>query len=273
MHSQPVPATTTTPKPRPSGQNRPSLLRLHRGLPALMAVAVVLCWPGGAASAQGRTSVGTTVPSANMVMPVWDLPACPHSYVFWARPTLACTREQLAYINLAHRKEGIAPMVLPGWYVTLTIPQQLLVLTNLERQARGLPMFTGLSQSLDGMALVGAKRMKDPNGPSSVQWGSNWLMFAPSALYADFVWMYDDGPGSGNPACTRTVHWGCWGHRQNILGDYGQSPVMGAAAVSPNSQLSTTELFAPSAPGPVWHMPGHIGAAGPGSVLSAAAPQ
>ena len=33
--------------------------------------------------------------------------------------------------------------------------------------------------------------------------------------------MYDDGPGSGNLVCVPANMTGCWGHRDNILGDYG----------------------------------------------------
>jgi hypothetical protein len=58
---------------------------------------------------------------------------------------------------------------------------------------------------------------------------SNWAGTS-DPLLADFVWMYDDGPGGGNLECRPpTDNGGCWGHRQNILGSYGPHPEMSAA--------------------------------------------
>ena len=79
--------------------------------------------------------------------------------------------------------------------------------------------------------------------------------------------MYDDGLGSGNLVCTRSNMTGCWGHRDNILGNYGPYPVMGAAVAAWHGLLSMTELFVPSATGPLaWRLPGRIGAYGPCSI-------
>ena len=186
--------------------------------------------------------------------------------------SLACTRSQLAAIDKARAAEGLVPMLLPGWYPKLTIPEQLLVVTDLERQARGLPIFVGLSASLDAMARKGAVAGADPVDPIGASWGSNWEGGFPTALSADFGWMYDDGPGSGNLACVPANMTGCWGHRDNILGDYGPAPVMGAASVPFNGTRSMTELFATAAPGPLaWRLPGRIGA-GPGGITGPPAP-
>ena len=176
--------------------------------------------------------------------------------------TTPCLRSQLAAIDSARAAEGLGPMVLPGWYPRLTVPEQLLVVTDLERQARGLPIFVGLSASLDAMARKGAEAGTDPVGPADASWGSNWAGGYPTAVLADFGWMYDDGPGSGNLDCTQRDTAGCWGHRENILGNYGPHPAMGAASVLLNgTSLSMTELFATTAPGPLaWRLPGRIGA-------------
>ena len=176
--------------------------------------------------------------------------------------TTPCLRSQLAAIDGARAAEGLGPMVLPGWYPRLTVPEQLLVVTDLERQARGLPIFVGLSASLDAMARKGAEAGTDPVGPADAAWGSNWAGGYPTAVLADFGWMYDDGPGSGNLDCTPRDTAGCWGHRENILGNYGPHPVMGAASVPLRGMsLSMTELFATTAPGPLaWRLPGRIGA-------------
>jgi len=69
----------------------------------------------------------------------------------------------------------------------------------------------------------------------------------PSALLADYDWMYDDGPGSPNLDCPSASVSGCWDHRRNILGDYGPHPSMGAAATTVLDVTSMTELLS-SAP-------------------------
>ena len=60
-----------------------------------------------------------------------------------------------------------------------------------------------------------------------------------SALEADFVWMYDDGPGSANVDCTSSDPSGCWGHRHDILWQFSPPVAMGAGV----SGASMTELF------------------------------
>ena len=79
--------------------------------------------------------------------------------------------------------------------------------------------------------------MPDPFFGSS--FGSNWAGGLPSVLEADFAWMYDDGPGSGNVDCRSEGSSGCWGHRHDILGLYRAPVVMGAAARG----ASITEVF------------------------------
>lgn len=210
-------------------------------------------------------------PSSNMSysMGPASLPSC---YVDgstdqdWA--TLPCLQEQLAGIDRARASEGVPPMVLPGWFPKLTVPEQLLVVTDLERQARGLPIFAGLSASLDTMAYKGAVDGTDPTGPAQSQWGSNWAGGYPTALLANFGWMYDDGLGSGNLDCTAGNTTGCWGHRDNILGNFGPHPVMGAAVTSWHGALSMTELFATQAPGPLaWRLPANL-VTGPGGIAA-----
>jgi hypothetical protein len=46
---------------------------------------------------------------------------------------------------------------------------------------------------------------------------ANWDGGDSSALKADFGWIYDDGPGSGNLDCTSSDTSGCWGHRHDIV--------------------------------------------------------
>jgi hypothetical protein len=132
-------------------------------------------------------------------------------------------------IDQARRAEGVALLVLPHYYDSVTVGQQLFLLTNLERVNRGLPGFTGLSLHLDTLAQAGASSNGDPIGPPGTAWGPNWAGGEASALQADFDWMYDDGYGSPNLDCTRALAAGCWDHRRNMLGSYGPHPAMGSA--------------------------------------------
>jgi len=154
-----------------------------------------------------------------------------------------CQTAVLHAIDRARAAEGLGPLGLPADYAGLTVAQQLFVLADEERVDRGLPAFTGLSSQLDSLAALGASTDSDPTGPSGASWGSNWAGGEASALLADYDWMYDDGPGSPNLDCVHPSSDGCWDHRQNILGDYGVHPSMGAAATMVGGVTSMTELF------------------------------
>jgi hypothetical protein len=162
-----------------------------------------------------------------------------------------CQDAVVEAIDVARAAEGVGPLELPSYYDSLTLSQQILVLADLERVGRGLPGFGGLSSQLDVLALQGASANTDPNGPSGFSWGSNWAGGEASALLADYDWMYDDGYGSPNMDCTSAPANGCWDHRQNILGDYGSHPSMGAAATRVNGVTSMTQLFSS---GPSGHL-------------------
>jgi hypothetical protein len=170
-------------------------------------------------------------------------------------PGASCEQAAVQAIDTARAAEGVGPLVLPAGYNALKPAGQLLVIADLERVDRGLPGFSGLSAQLDAMAQRGAAQGQDPTGPVNFAWGSNLALGYTSVLAADYAWMYDDGPGSDNVDCTATSRSGCWGHRQNILGDYGPDPAMGAAAVTAilggAPVLSMTQLFATSPAGPL----------------------
>jgi hypothetical protein len=158
-------------------------------------------------------------------------------------------------INQARAAEGVAPLVLPPSYGSLSEARQLLVLANSEREARGLPGFAALSPRLDTLAQQGAAADNDPDGPPGTAWGSNWAGGEGSALLADYDWTYNDGPGSPNLDCTKVTPGGCWDHRRNILADYGAHPVMGTAVTEVNGVTSMTELFSSALPGPFRPVP------------------
>lgn len=159
----------------------------------------------------------------------------------------ACQGAVVAAIDQAREAEGIGPLALPAGYATMSAPGQLLVLANAERVARGLPAFVGLSGALDNLAEQGAVSGTDPNGPSGADWGSNWAGGEGSVLLADYDWMYYDGPGSPNLDCPSASSSGCWAHRENILGNYGPHPWMGAAEASVKGVTSMAELFSSAA--------------------------
>jgi hypothetical protein len=157
-----------------------------------------------------------------------------------------CVTDALADLNTARASEGVLPMVLPGDWGSLTIPQQLLVLSNLERVDRGLVPIEGLTANLNADAQTGADTDNDP--PFTNFYGDdgtgNWEGGYVSPLESDFAWMYDDGLGSGNLDCTQSDQSGCWGHRHDIVEDFTEPAVMGAAYDATSADgPSETEIF------------------------------
>ena len=194
---------------------------------------VAMAGPVAAASA-------FTDPPANRDLSEATLHACQT-----APTSAACQTAALADINAARAAEGLGPMQLPADFGSLTVPQQLLVLSNLERVDRGLVAVLGLSGPLDQDALTGAQSDADPqptqfNGDA---WTANWEGGYGSPFEADFVWMYDDGLGSNNIDCTPSMPDGCWGHRHDILWPLDAPAVMGAADAQGGFGASQTELF------------------------------
>ncbi len=188
-------------------------------------------WPAAARAA-------ISDPPANRALSQSTIQAC-------QSPTSqGCEVAALADLDAARAAEGVGPMQLPGDYGVLTVAQQLLVLSNLERVDRGLAPVIGLSGPLDQDALTGAQNDADPM-PSQTNgnaWSANWEGGYASPLEADFEWMYDDGFGSDNIDCTSPSDPGCWGHRRDILFSFDSPVVMGAAAAG-QSGASQTELF------------------------------
>lgn len=137
----------------------------------------------------------------------------------------ACQVSAATALDYARKTEGLGPLILPKNWQSLTPGDQLFVLTNLERVARGETAIQGRVASLNQAALVGAQGQKDPYVQASQSlpaWGSNWADDT-NPLGSFYAWMYDDGwggPGlqnTSNLACTSATSSGCWGHRRNIL--------------------------------------------------------
>jgi hypothetical protein len=144
----------------------------------------------------------------------------------------SCTDYLLSAINNARVTLDEMPMALPSNWFSLSPPEQLFVLANLERIGLGYPPYLGLNATLSAAAQVGAQDAKDPNpapdfrmgsGPNGdVGLGGAWSEGF-SALEADYIWMYDDGWGgsieaTANIDCTSATAAGCWGHRKELLG-------------------------------------------------------
>ena len=206
------------------------------GLAVLGAAAgsLALLAPGASAQVEARA---LQVLPADVPVPVAMARAC-------ASPSSsACQSASLSAIDRARALEGVRPLRLPATWARMPMVGQLLVLADLERTDRGLPGFPGLSVALDRKAAAGAARLTDPTGPRGASWGANIAVGYPTALEADYAWMYDDGPGSANASCAPSDQSGCWGHRRNILGDYGAHPSMGAAVSRGGAGLAMTQLF------------------------------
>ncbi len=146
----------------------------------------------------------------------------------------------------------------------LTPAEQIFAIADIERTARGLPPVAAITRELDEIAAAGASDQADPStslplvlggGGTSTYYASNWAEGTANGLGADYFWMYDDGPDSRNASCQKSGQPACWGHRDNILGDFANSKycakgshiniVMGAAEVTANvtASPSIAEIF------------------------------
>ena len=144
----------------------------------------------------------------------------------------ACTNYILQAINNARAIEGVRPMVLPSNWFSLSVPDQLFVIADLERTARGLPPYLGINDALSANAQHAAASNSDPSiaagfpmandDQGSAGFGGAWSG-GYAVLAADYIWMYDDTWGgtaakTSNIACTSAGSAGCWAHRDELLG-------------------------------------------------------
>ena len=150
--------------------------------------------------------------------------------IFTNAPT--CTAYVVRSLDQARAREGLVALTLPTNWYRLTPQEQLFVLTDLERTARGLPPYLGLNRALYAEAQSAAIRQVDPSMAPGFRVGRDrqhvdgiGATFATgyTTLEADFVWMYDDGWGgnrstTANVACTSALAPGCWAHRDQLLG-------------------------------------------------------
>jgi hypothetical protein len=145
---------------------------------------------------------------------------------------VACTNYVLSAINNARAIEGVRPMDLPSNWFSLSVAEQLFVVADLERTARGLPPYVGINAALTADAQHAAATNSDPSvapgfpmandAQGSAGFGGAWSG-GYSVLAADYIWMYDDTWGgsaarTSNIACTSAGAAGCWAHRDELLG-------------------------------------------------------
>jgi hypothetical protein len=188
-----------------------------------------------------RPSVTVAPPHSTYVPESW---AGPNPPVNCSGPEGAPDAGAAAVVDLDYcgaTVEGLAPLQLPANWSTLTVTEQAFVLLDLERLERGETPFLGDSGTLDAYAMQGAEANTDPDPGEGVNGlGSNWFGGTDSR---DAVagYLYDDGPGSGNLACSGDQNWGCWGHRDNILDDGERTDLAIGLADGPNGD--STELI------------------------------
>ena len=143
-----------------------------------------------------------------------------------------CTNDLLATINLEHGRLHEPRIYLPANWRSLTRGQQGFVIVNLERLSNHYPPYFGLNAALTRAATVAAGQMRDVSFPvagfseafssGGGAFGGAWAGVGP-ALFADYLWMYDDGWGGSvartpNRDCTSAQSPACWGHRDSLLG-------------------------------------------------------
>ena len=197
---------------------------------ALAAVVAVLALtqlgPAQAAIVPPQTPSSNIFPAPGYVGPCGSLaqpnPYCPHGLT-----TLYGDRQA----------EGVSPMSLPSTWNTLTPPEQLFVLTNLERIDRGIPPIEGLAANLDASAQAGANAGSDPRFPPYGSGGGSTYASNSTLGVAMTQWVYDDGANSPNVDCPTTGAPGCWAHRQIILSRYAAPALMGVGYGHGTAQL------------------------------------
>jgi hypothetical protein len=195
--------------------------------------AATLALAGSLAGVAGADGPAGTDPSANFS--VGRLPeAC------GSDPTgSVCVDASVQYLDQARASLGQPAYQLPGDFDSLGAPEQLLVLSNLDRLQYGLAPIAGLTAALDQAAAGGVQADDDPTTDDSHvdAFTSNWAGGFPNAVLAYEAWMYDDGPGSGNLDCTATSSSGCWGHRHDVLWRFdGDGPLALGAATGADPQ-------------------------------------
>ena len=131
-------------------------------------------------------------------------------------------------------------MSLPSTWTTLTPPEQLFVLTNLERIDRGIAPIEGLAADLNAYAQAGANsRHATRSFPPYATSGGSTYASTSSLGTAMAEWMYDDGPGGTNVGLPRAGRRRLLGPpRTSFRAQYAAPALMGVG-----NGPATTQLF------------------------------
>jgi hypothetical protein len=164
----------------------------------------------------------------------------------------------LSSIDTARASEGVGAMgVDEAALDALPVAEQIFIVINQERVARGLAPVEYMTAQLDAAATAGADADNDPSFPAALSGGSKlsgggaiWAGGITSALEADYYWMYADGWGgsaaaTSNSPCTSATSAGCWGHRDVILATFsacagGVAPTLAMGAGSTTTADGTS---------------------------------
>ena len=197
----------------------------------------------------------TTVPAPGTVPP----PAGTLGTVPPAKPAANCAPPwakaltgagALRLIDYCRAQQGVGPLRLPSNFARLSVPEQMLVIIDLERVNRGEVPVAGLTAPLDHLAQQAAATGSDP----AIGFGDIWEGGPISTAQADYGWMYDDGYAGSNVDCTApgsAAVLGPPGHhpgrrrpRGLVAGagfqtglSYGNSYAFGLAGYAPGSRL------------------------------------
>ena len=155
-------------------------------------------------------------------------------------------------------QEQLPPISLPSNWSTLTGPEQLFVMTNLERLSRGEAAIANLVNTYNAAIQTGLPNAADPSlSGLPGHAGGIWAGAYPNVTSAMGGWLYDDGFGGSNLDCTTPTAPGCWGHRDAILSDpanFGSNPTEMDAGVGTDSSdkvdYDATFDTNPNAPAP-----------------------
>jgi hypothetical protein len=164
----------------------------------------------------------------------------------WAK--LDAAAGALGLIDYCRAQQGVGPVRLPSNFGRLSVPEQMLVMVDLERVNRGEAPVVGLTASLDRLAHQAAAAGTDP----AIGFGDIWAGGAASAAEADYAWMYDDGYASSNVDCVAPAGSACWGHRDIILVDDISAPLVAGAGFETGRSYGGSYAFglAGYVPGP-----------------------
>ena len=159
-----------------------------------------------------------------------------------------CINAGVYYLDKARAKLGLPAYALPADFPSLSAPEQMFVLTNLDRTQYGLPPVPGLTAALNNDAQesgVGIDADPSPSDPSIEDYSANWAGAFDNAPLAYEAWLYDDGLGSDNLDCTPSDQSGCWGHRHDVLWKFPSEPLgMGASrGLDQNRQVGYAMLI------------------------------